>query len=197
MKKDETTEERILEAARIVFMRKGYAATRTRDIAEEAGLNLALLNYYFRSKEKLFHQVIREKAGQIFGVLYPVLTDENKSLEEKIETMVETYTNMLIQNPDLPIFVFSELKNNPNLFEGKVNLGFIIQSSFVKQLHAKRPDINPVHFIMSILGLTVFPFLAKPVIFASQMANDKTFDALMVERKKLIPSWIKILLETK
>jgi AcrR family transcriptional regulator len=49
-----TTEERIKQAAVKVFQAKGYGAARTRDIAEEAGINLALLNYYFRSKERLF-----------------------------------------------------------------------------------------------------------------------------------------------
>lgn len=58
---DLSTEQKIIEAARKVFTRKGYSATRTRDIAEEAGLNLALLNYYFRSKQKLFELVMAEK----------------------------------------------------------------------------------------------------------------------------------------
>lgn len=197
MKKDETTEERIKEAARVVFMKKGYAATRTRDIAEEAGINLALLNYYFRSKEKLFHQVILEKVQQIFGVLKPVLTNENLTLENKIQAIVDTYTKMLLENPDLPIFVFSELKNNPDLFEGRINLDFVIKSSFVQQLYDRKPEINPVHFFISVLGLTVFPFLAKPMIFASSMANENSFNILMEERRNLVPMWIKILLDNK
>ena len=61
-----STEEKFKEAARVVFTRKGYAATKTRDIAEEAGLNLALLNYYFRSKEKLFEIIMLEKITQLF-----------------------------------------------------------------------------------------------------------------------------------
>jgi len=48
---DTSTEAKIKAAARVVFHKNGFAATRTRDIAEEAGINLALLNYYFRSKQ--------------------------------------------------------------------------------------------------------------------------------------------------
>ena len=59
--KEISTEEKILEAASKVFTEKGFAGTRTRDIAEHAGINLALLNYYFRSKEKLFEQVMKAK----------------------------------------------------------------------------------------------------------------------------------------
>ncbi len=66
---DSSTEEKIKEAARVVFMKKGFAATRTRDIAEEAGINLALLNYYFRSKEKLFELVMFEKFQKFFGII--------------------------------------------------------------------------------------------------------------------------------
>ena len=68
---DLSTEEKIKEAAKKVFLKKGYAATRTRDIAEEAGINLALLNYYFRSKEKLFDLIMLEKLEKFFGAIAP------------------------------------------------------------------------------------------------------------------------------
>ncbi|MGN6539204.1 MAG: TetR/AcrR family transcriptional regulator, partial [Ginsengibacter sp.] len=83
IEKDTSTEEKIKEAARKVFMEKGFAATRTRDIAEESGINLALLNYYFRSKEKLFHEVMSEKIQQFFGVLFPIINDSSTKLETK------------------------------------------------------------------------------------------------------------------
>src|SRR5689334_23935314 len=88
---DSSTEEKIMEAARTVFLRKGYAATRTRDIAEEAGINLALLNYYFRSKEKLFSLVMQEKFQKFFGVIFPILNEPTTSLEEKVERLVDSY----------------------------------------------------------------------------------------------------------
>jgi AcrR family transcriptional regulator len=194
---DPSTEERIKEAARIVFTKKGYAATRTRDIAEEAGINLSLLNYYFRSKEKLFQQVIMEKVQQIFGVLFPILNNDNLSLDEKIDLIVENYINLLIENPNLPIFVFSELKNHPQLFEGKININLIKDSSFIKQLRERRPDINPAQFMVSIFGLTVFPFMAKPILSAAHMATDEDFSSLMKQRKVLVPKWIKAILESE
>ena len=82
---DTSTEERIKQAARKVFHQKGYAATRTRDIAEEANINHAMLNYYFRSKEKLFEIVMMETMTQFFKGVGSILNDENTSLEEKIE----------------------------------------------------------------------------------------------------------------
>src|SRR4051794_24037459 len=94
-KSDFSTEEKIKEAAKKVFMKKGYGATRTRDIAEEAGINLALLNYYFRSKDKLFELVMLEKVQKLFGVIAPVITDEHMDLENKINMLVSNYIDML------------------------------------------------------------------------------------------------------
>ena len=92
-----TTEQKIVEAARKIFTQKGYAATKTRDIAEEAGINLALLNYYFGSKENLFKQIVTEKFEDLFGLMSPILSNKNITLEEKIQTLVKNYTNLLIE----------------------------------------------------------------------------------------------------
>src|SRR5690606_17913886 len=115
-KPDISTEEKIIEAARKVFTQKGYAATRTRDIAEEAGINLALLNYYFRSKEKLFQLIMAEKVHQLFSVIFPIVNNDELTLEEKLEVMVENYINLLVAHPDLPLFVISEIKAHPDKF---------------------------------------------------------------------------------
>src|SRR6187455_1667961 len=96
---DLSTEEKIKSAARLVFTKKGYAATRTRDIAEESGINLALLNYYFRSKEKLFHIVMEEKFQKLFGTIAPILMDNTTTLEKKVELFASTYIHMLSENP--------------------------------------------------------------------------------------------------
>src|SRR3979411_2907460 len=94
-----STEEKIKEAARIVFMKKGFAATRTRDIAEAAGINLALLNYYFRSKEKLFELIMIEKLRKFFGFIAPIICDDSTSLETKLELLASNYVDMLLINP--------------------------------------------------------------------------------------------------
>ena len=80
----ESTEEKIKEAARRVFTRKGFAGTRTRDIAEESGFNLALINYYFRSKEKLFDIIVLEHMQTFLVSVREILNDQGTTLEEKI-----------------------------------------------------------------------------------------------------------------
>lgn len=192
--KDISTEEKIKEAARIVFTKKGYAGTRTRDIAEEAGINLALLNYYFRSKEKLFQQVMMEKVQMMFGVLFPIANNPETTLEQKIELLAQNYITLMTKNPDLPLFVLSEIRNNPEHFQNKVGINLLKESSLIKQLHEKRPDINPMQFLMSLLGMTIFPFVASPLLQAANLVEPNNFGILMEQRKQLIPKWINAIL---
>ncbi len=192
-----STEEKIKEAARKVFTRKGYAGTRTRDIAEEAGINLALLNYYFRSKEKLFAIIMAEKLQQLFGVIAPVLNDAGTSLESKLERIAEGYITMISETPDLPLFVLNEVKNNPEAFAAKIQAGkMLTESVLVKQLHEANPKINPLHFIMNLLALSVFPFIMRPVIAATGTFDPELFRQLAEERKTLIPVWMMAMLKT-
>jgi AcrR family transcriptional regulator len=194
---DLSTEEKIMQAAQKVFMKKGYAATRTRDIAEEAGINLALLNYYFRSKEKLFDIIMLEKLTKFFGVIAPVLNNEDISLEQKVVLVSGNYIDMLNDNPELPLFILSEIRSNPERFATKLPLNKIADSHLVKQLHEKRPDLHPLHFLMNLLGMTVFPFIMKPVFQATGIFSGKAFAVKMDERKQLIPKWMNAMLKAK
>ena len=104
------TEEKIKEAARIIFMEKGYAAAGMRDIATKAGVNLSLVNYYYRSKKNIFQIIMLEKMHKIFGSIIPYMIDENTSLEEKIKHISTVYIDTISEDPNLPLFVFSELQ---------------------------------------------------------------------------------------
>lgn len=191
-----STEERIKQAATKVFTQKGFAATRTRDIAEEAGINLALLNYYFRSKKKLFDQVMAAKFHEFFGSFSPILNNPASSLETKIKELLRFYTQMLIKNPDLPLFVLSEIKNNPKDFAQAVKIKEILSSSvFIKQVKEKQPQVNPLQIMLSILGMTVFPHIARPVFESSEGVSKEAYNAILLERETLVPKWIMTMFE--
>ena len=195
---DLSTEEKIKEAARKVFLKKGYAAARTRDIAEEAGINLALLNYYFRSKEKLFELVMVEKMQKLLGVISTVINDETTTLEEKLDLIASHYIDMLMSNPDLPLFVLSELRSGGEHLIKRFQFGgMLIKSSFFKQLQEKRPDTNPLQLLLTLLGSLLFPFIAKPIFQSVGNVGQKEFDALMLDRKNLVPKWMKAILKAK
>lgn len=190
-----STEEKFKEAARIVFMRKGYAATKTRDIAEQAGQNLALLNYYFRSKENLFEIVMAERIGYFFGSVAPLFQDPATTLEEKIEAISTAYVDILLENPDLPLFILSELRNDPERFSKNIYLATnLIQSTFARQLAERKPEANPVQLFMTFLGMLVFPFVMKPVMLLTGTADEAGFAQLMQERKTLVAQWMHLAL---
>ena len=194
--KDLTTEQKIMEAARKIFTQKGYAATKTRDIAEEANINLALLNYYFGSKENLFKKIVNEKFIELFGIINPLLSDENISLEEKVEQLVNHYTQLLMENEDLPIFVLNELKNNETIFEQILQGARIIsQPIIVKQLKDRGYQVSIPDFIMNVVSLTIFPFVVKPLFLSSGILKKEEYTSFIENRKKQIPEWIFAILK--
>ncbi len=191
MDKELTTEEKIIAAARKLFTQKGFSATRTRDIAEEAGINLALLNYYFRSKQNLFQIIIEEKFDTLFGMIGPILSDKEVPLEEKISTLVASYTLMLLENEDLPLFVLSEIKSNEFILEKvKQNAELLSQPVIENQLKERGFTISSFNFIMNVMSLTLFPFMSKPLFVASGLVKEEEFAQFVTERKKDIPTWI-------
>ncbi len=200
---DTTTEEKIKAAARLVFHKKGYAATRTRDIAEEAGINLALLNYYFRSKEKLFDIIMFETIFGFMQNMTMVLNDEKSSLEKKVELITSNYIDFITKEPNIPIFMLSEIRNNAGgLLEKLPIKQLVMNSTFFKQhqeavVKGKIAEPNPLHFLMNLLGLVVFPFVAKPMLQGIGGLNDIQYNKMMQERKKLIPVWIKAMMKAK
>jgi len=202
-KLDTTTEEKIKVAARIVFYKKGYAATRTRDIAEEAGINLALLNYYFRSKEKLFDMIMLETVTNFMKTMVTILNDKKSTLKKKVELVACHYINFISKEPNIPMFMLSELRNNAGrLLENLPIKQLIMNSTFFKQhkeavTKGKITEPNPLHFLMNLLGLIVFPFIAQPLLQGVSGTSDKQFNQLMQERKTLIPVWIKAIMKAK
>lgn len=186
-----TTQEKIIEAARNVFTKKGYSATRTRDIAEESGLNLALINYHFQSKDNLFKIVILEKFEVLFGMISPILSDAEISLEEKIESLVSNYTKLLLDNENLPIFVLNELKSNEQIFEKVLqNARMLSQPIIEKQLKERGFKISTINFIMNIVSLTLFPFISKPLFVSSGLLQEEEFTNFVMDRKQHIPTWV-------
>ena len=192
-----STEDKILIAASKVFTEKGFSGTRTRDIAEEAGINLALLNYYFRTKEKLFEQVMKVKIVLLFGQIIPIVTNEKTSLDEKIDLASVKYFDILTKNPNLPIFVLSEIQKKTSDVKSILPFEKVLNNSYLmKQIKERKPDVNPFHFLLNFLSMTVFPFLGKPILQSFDLMNDTEFQKFVEERKTMVPMWIKMMLNS-
>ena len=199
---DLSTEEKIKAAALKLFTKKGFAATRTRDISEEAGINLALLNYYYRSKERLFELVMTEILQNFFRGLTQIFNDEGTSLDEKVSIFVKSYTALLKQQPDLPLFIFHELRMNPQKLASKMGVNQVFKTFFFKQLgheieRKKVARIHPLHYVINMIAMSVFPFIAAPLLKHIAGIDDKNFGSLIDERVTLVPKWMKVIMQAR
>jgi TetR/AcrR family transcriptional regulator len=195
MKKDESTEERILIAGRKVFLKKGMDGARMQDIADEAGINKALLHYYFRSKEKLFETIFMQVAAEFIPRIGRILEAE-VSLFEKIEMFCSEYINQIIQTPYVPIFVLNEINRQPKAFLQKVIMekNLPIQA-FLKQVEREikagtiKP-VQPAEILLNTVSLCLFPFVARPMVQLITGMDTAGFNAMMEKRKKEVPRLI-------
>jgi TetR/AcrR family transcriptional regulator len=193
--KDLTTEQKILEAAKNIFLAKGLDGARMQDIADEAGINKAMLHYYFRSKDKLFEQIFTEVAGHFIPKIIAILEAE-KTVFEKIEMFCREYISQVIQTPYVPIFILNEINKQPEAFLKKVlNIRKPPVEAFVKQLEKearqgiiKRTD--PLQLLLNVLSLCVFPFVARPLIQVISGKDRSAFNLMMEQRKKEVPKMI-------
>lgn len=199
---DNSTEEKIKESARKVFLKKGYAATRTRDIAEGAGINLALLNYYFRSKEKMFELIMLETMFSFMQKMAVVLNDEDSKLEKKVELIASNYIDFFTEEPNVPIFVLNEMHKNPRLlFDTLPVRELFFNSVFFRQYQTqvakgKIKEGNPANFLINMMSLIIFPFVGSPIFKLITGTLDVQYLELMQERKKLIPRWVKAMMKS-
>jgi AcrR family transcriptional regulator len=191
-----STEQQIKDAARTLFMQQGYAATTTRDIAKASGSNVALINYYFRSKENLFAEIMVEQVRTFAHGLASVVNDPSTDLREKFVRMADAYLTMFEQQPDTPLFVLTELHRGPQEFLHKIDMdGKLKDSVLFKQIKQAMQDgtfneAHPLHVFMNLLSLLVFPYMAKPLLMGVADVSERTFTTLMRDRRTLVPIWI-------
>jgi AcrR family transcriptional regulator len=197
----DSTEKKIKDAARVIFTKKGFLATTIRDIAAEADINVASVNYYFRSKEKLFESIMDEAIKKLFNKIEPVLNDEATTLVQKIEICADYYIDQVLEDPDFPFFIVSEMMGGSTKLPLISNLKSLINSHFAKQLQALqiegKVNFHPLHLLWNISGMIIFPFLTRPQMLQSGYFNTDEFHELIQERKKLIPIWAKQIMNSE
>jgi AcrR family transcriptional regulator len=195
-KKDDTTEEKILAAARKVFTSKGMAGARMQDIADEAGINKAMLHYYFRDKDKLFEVIFLEEANKFFPKINFIFESETP-LFEKIELFVNEYIDEMLENPYLPWFIMNEANRDAEQFFAKIwsmtkhPKPFKLLEQIEKEIKKGTiKKIQPMHLLLNLLSMTIFPFIARPMIVKNLQLNNKQFDEIIEQRRKEIPKFI-------
>ncbi|MEN7549533.1 TetR/AcrR family transcriptional regulator [Rapidithrix thailandica] len=191
-----TTEEKIFIAARKVFLKKGFAGARMQEIADESGINKALLHYYFRNKKKLFEKIFQQILGNVFLQLTEVI-NTHQPLTSKVAFFVEKYTQTLLENPDLPLFVINELNQNPDflirLAQSNVHFDWEMLETQIKEEveQGRMRYVKPQELLINIISLCAFPILAQPLAKTILNMDQDAYHEMIHQRKKSI---VKIVL---
>ena len=193
--KDTNTETLILKAAKHIFQQKGMVGARMQEIADEAGINKAMLHYYYRSKQLLFEAVFRKAFSMLAPQLNEVLNDDT-SIYEKIKKFTNNYISFVIKHPYLPNFIIQELNRSPEFIQkilAEKHFPNIVK--FRKQVDAKIAEgvIRPIkaeQLFINIMALNIFPFVGAPLIKSFMGISDDVFNQLMEDRKTEVADFI-------
>jgi TetR/AcrR family transcriptional regulator len=193
---DKQTEEKIFDAATEVFVEKGMDGARMQDIASHAGINKALLHYYYRTKDQLFNKVFEKIAGKMFEKFAPVF-DNNLTLEEKIRFFFRAHITFLQENPRLPGFILNEINRNPSRIKKLLRtIEFKKIWTILHEQHKNELDKYNIteetlpQIMTSIAAISVFPFAARGILEGIFENMGIDFDKYMEERKEFAADFV-------
>jgi AcrR family transcriptional regulator len=187
-------ETRILEAAKLVFVRKGYVQTTMSDVASEAGIGRTALHYYFHTKEMLFDAIF----GQLMDYLLPNINkimESEGTMLDKLPEIIRLYTLAIRENMLFPVFVISELNRdpqhlyltilkNPRKIEPVIKLRRQMEEEMDKGILKKIPLINVVS---TVIGMLIFPLLVHNPLSDIFLDGDKArFKEFITERASFV-----------
>jgi AcrR family transcriptional regulator len=192
---DRETRERILDAAHAVFLRKGTANSRTQEIADEAGVNKALVHYYFGTKSALADAIFERALGTLMPRIFGILADPLRSLEQKVPEIVREQLDFHSEHPYLAGYLVSEMHAEPErgrrLF-GRP--GGVPLEVLRRQLREATRDgvIRPIsaeQFVVNLMALLVFPFAVRPALGPLLGLDPSRWPAFLEERRRLLPDF--------
>lgn len=194
--KENNTEELILDAATNIFQQKGMNGARMQEIADKAGINKAMLHYYYRSKQKLFEAVFNSAINLMLPKVVKIInTDEH--LFDKIKNFTKKYISFISKHSYIPLFIINELNRNPNILKdvfakkAEENIGekLLIQINELVEKGEIRP-INPEQLLLNIMSLSIFPIVGQPLLKNILQKNDKEYAALIKQRKTCVAEFV-------
>jgi TetR/AcrR family transcriptional regulator len=191
------TEDKIRAAAESVFLEDGFSGARMQQIADRAGINKALLHYYFRSKDKLFELIINHKMKEFMPQVSILANDDSVPFFDKLDQFVLFYLGMLRKNPSLPMLIISTMNRNPE-FVRAIPRPIGKEVAALLQREMGKGNIRSVHphqFMLTVIGMCIFPFLARPIFKSMSGVNDQEYDQLIAERHLHVMQYARAILQ--
>lgn len=175
-----STEEKIIAAAKQVFISKGFSGCTSRELAKASGMNVALVNYYFRSKNKLFQLIFQTVMDEFFESMVSVFSSD-RPLKEKLKLLIELEYEFLTKHPDIPRFIINELsRKDSDLIEvthilPKIYNTGVIEQALTAQKNGEMRQVDLVGITMLIIANCHHPFMAKPLIIDLHNLTDAQY----------------------
>lgn len=185
------TELLIKEKARLLFFQKGFLNATTQQIADEAGVNRALIHYYFRSREHmleiLLEETVQEKRERVRAIL---------SSAAPFHLKIANYINVLVdyglKYPYLDNFVIHETARRPDRTKllcsrDRVRSSDLLRDDLEQEIAAGRlAPISAEHFVINLVALINYPLLAKGILQTIHGMSDAAYRRFLAERKRII-----------
>lgn len=185
-------EEQILLVAKELFMQNGYEGVSTTQVAKAVGCNQALVHYYYRTKQNLFKIICQQEIQKMLKILVDI-PQEDISLENFIEKIIEAQIGFWKNNPDAPFFIIGELRHNSEVLKmmrelfsefGKEIVGKIRMFVQMKQSKGELNDISIEDLLIDIVSLDVMSFVGQ-VLFTQILEMDSQTQEAFLERRKI------------
>lgn len=197
----DNVEQRILEAAKAVFIEKGFAETNMSDIAEAAGINRSALHYYYRTKEKMFEAVFGPIIMSMAPRVQDIIIETGAPIKNRMEKILGMYFDLISANPSLPLFVMREVQRDPEHIISVVNSigAFSIVEKILSSLALEMESgsirrVPPQYLFFTVVGLITAPFLTKNVVTLAMLPNGQTFKELIEQWKPYVVNQVVFLL---
>ncbi|AYB34370.1 TetR/AcrR family transcriptional regulator [Chryseolinea soli] len=184
------TEAVIKEKAKTLFFQKGFLNATTQEIADEAGVNRALIHYYFRSRDQLMdtllEEAVNEKRERARAVLSSALP-----FREKISLFIDIVVEYGLKYPYLENFIITETARNPEkvkvLCQTKIRSSDLIRKDLEEEIAQGRLlPITAEHFVINLISLCNYPLLAKTVLQNMHGMSDTAYRKFLLDRKEII-----------
>lgn len=191
MPKDSQAEEKIKAAAKRVFVSKGFSGCTSREIAKEAGTNVALVNYYFRSKNQLF-LLIYQSVTEDFLLSMVDVFSADLSLKEKVSHLIDREFDFLGKHPEIPMFVINEMSRNknagiePQVILSKLGTTGIFHETIEAQDKGIMRKIDLVSIIMLVMANCQHPFMARLLNQQLNGLSDEQYDLQLIKHKEVV-----------
>lgn len=185
-KKDQT-QELIKETAKNLFFVKGKFGATTQEIADEAGVNRTLINYYFRSRDNLI-QIIFDEAQKVEQEKSKIIQTSDLPFKEKMSKFIESSLSTSLQYPYLETYIVSRInKGNCHQKEIEEDILETLYKDIEKEMELGNIEkMAPVQFILNMVSLLVFPSAIRPLFMENLMISDEEYDKIISERKEII-----------